>query len=197
MSCDNQEFECAICLECINKNNDYVKTECGHEFHCSCLMKNTAHNGYGCPYCRKVLAEETIDDDSENDEYDEENYDEYIDNIHLGFRMFMNNAYEEEHTNEDIILYNVFKRENEEETKEIEKNKEEEIIKQEETDNKITFMINLLKNKNTSMEDMLKYIMFDINKDPYNDGDEYMFQKSHSDKMYGLIQSAIHQYENK
>lgn len=48
--------ECPICFELIDKVNS-LTTECGHTFHTSCLMKNVAHNGFGCPYCRKAMAE--------------------------------------------------------------------------------------------------------------------------------------------
>ena len=54
------KMECPICFDQIT-NVNCVTTECGHHFHTSCLMKNTAMNGYGCPYCRTVMAEEPID----------------------------------------------------------------------------------------------------------------------------------------
>ena len=68
MSCD-----CPICLENIEGNTNSTITECGHHFHTNCLMQNAAHNGFGCPYCRAVLAskpqgEEDLDDYSDDDE---------------------------------------------------------------------------------------------------------------------------------
>jgi hypothetical protein len=50
-----------------------VTTECGHTFHCRCLLTNAAHNGFGCPFCRAELADAVEDSDSE-DEYDEDEY---------------------------------------------------------------------------------------------------------------------------
>jgi hypothetical protein len=52
--------------------NNSVVTECGHCFHTSCLLKNVAHNGFGCPYCRSVLAEVPEDEESESEDEDEE-----------------------------------------------------------------------------------------------------------------------------
>jgi hypothetical protein len=55
---DDEEC-CSICLETINKNYNKVITNCGHTFHCICLMKNVSINGFACPYCRTNIAEET------------------------------------------------------------------------------------------------------------------------------------------
>jgi hypothetical protein len=49
---------------------NFTKTECGHCFHTSCLMRNVAHNGFGCPYCREKMAEEPESD--EESEYEDE-----------------------------------------------------------------------------------------------------------------------------
>ena len=63
-------MECPICMDDIQACNiNCVTTECGHQFHTSCLMRNIAHNGFGCPYCRNVMADEV--EDSDDDEYTE------------------------------------------------------------------------------------------------------------------------------
>jgi len=76
MSCS---IECPICFdEIINKNT--IVTECGHTFHASCIMKNISRNGFVCPCCRAVMAEEnhedeenfTDDDDDESSDYDDD-----------------------------------------------------------------------------------------------------------------------------
>ena len=67
--------ECSICLEGIEGDKNQVITDCGHCFHTNCLMKNVIHNGFGCPYCRTVMAEEPVISDSES-EWSEENEDE-------------------------------------------------------------------------------------------------------------------------
>jgi hypothetical protein len=71
----NYEDECPICMDIIDNNNNKVITECGHSFHCSCLMKNAVHNGFGCPNCRSIMAEYKCVDE-EDDEDDEDNEDE-------------------------------------------------------------------------------------------------------------------------
>ena len=92
-----QIVECCICMDDIIGSKNKTTTDCGHIFHCSCLMKNTAHNGYGCPYCRTVMAEvpdEDEDEDEDEDDYEHEHeYDEddeemFDDNVLTSFRMF-------------------------------------------------------------------------------------------------------------
>lgn len=62
--------DCPICMEEIDTKVNYVITECGHMFHTKCLLTNVAHNGFGCPYCRKeMIDEEEHDDDSETEEH--------------------------------------------------------------------------------------------------------------------------------
>ena len=96
MSC-----ECPICFENIEIAVNRVTTECGHIFHCSCLLQNAAHNGFGCPYCRKELAEELIEEEDEEyeDEDDEDFVDEeerFLDGSLTSFRMFHQRLSEEE-----------------------------------------------------------------------------------------------------
>ena len=97
--------ECPICMDEINLSKNCVTTECGHRFHTNCLMTSVAHNGFGCPYCRSVMAEEIIDDEDDEDEYEEDEEDEYEedDNALRGFRFFFNNITGNEHADEDIV----------------------------------------------------------------------------------------------
>ena len=64
----SQAEECPICMESFSSCNNKTMTECGHCFHTSCLMKNAAHNGFGCPYCRKVLADKPQEEEEDDDE---------------------------------------------------------------------------------------------------------------------------------
>lgn len=50
------DSECPICFEIITTEVNTVITECGHRFHCKCLMQNAMHNGFACPYCRTDMA---------------------------------------------------------------------------------------------------------------------------------------------
>jgi hypothetical protein len=54
-------------MEIIDLCKNCATTECGHQFHSNCLMRNIAFNGFGCPYCRFEMVEE-IDDSDEEDE---------------------------------------------------------------------------------------------------------------------------------
>ena len=51
----NKMSDCPICFEQIIATTNRVITMCGHEFHCSCLMKNASVNGFNCPYCRTTM----------------------------------------------------------------------------------------------------------------------------------------------
>ena len=60
-----EQIDCPVCMDCIVGNTNKVVTECGHCFHTNCLMANIAHNGFGCPNCRTMMAEEPEDDDDD------------------------------------------------------------------------------------------------------------------------------------
>ena len=88
---EEEDNSCPICMDDIDNNKNCIVTECGHKFHCSCLMKNAATNGFGCPMCRTVMAEQLADDDSDEytSEYDEDEEEEemFDDNALTSFRM--------------------------------------------------------------------------------------------------------------
>jgi hypothetical protein len=98
------KMECPICMEVILAEVNCVKTDCGHLFHTSCLMKNTAVNGYDCPCCRAQMAEEpeesvisgeyeSDDDDGSTVYFDPEEEEEFL---LLGFRWFHQRIQSEE-----------------------------------------------------------------------------------------------------
>jgi hypothetical protein len=99
-------------MDPIEGNKNCVTTECGHAFHANCLMTSVAHNGFGCPYCRTVMAEVPNDDDDEDeyDEYDDEDEDEEVedDDALRGLRFFMNNLTGQEHDEQDIEEEDVY-----------------------------------------------------------------------------------------
>lgn len=91
-------IECPICMDAIDVTKNSVVTDCGHTFHCSCLMQNAAHNGFGCPYCRAIMANEpplsdelplSDEEDEEEEEDDWQENQEISDNSLTSFRMFM------------------------------------------------------------------------------------------------------------
>jgi hypothetical protein len=66
-------MECSICLDVINGPNNMVVTNCGHTFHCLCLMSNIAHmnhNRLNCPNCRQDLSYNN--DEEEETEYEDD-----------------------------------------------------------------------------------------------------------------------------
>jgi hypothetical protein len=84
-------MECSICLDVINGPTNIVVTNCGHSFHCLCLMTNIAHmrhNSLKCPNCREPLSntyQPTVQemtlaelDDESDTEFDEEEEEEII-----------------------------------------------------------------------------------------------------------------------
>ena len=78
-----QVMECPICISEMTGNLNRVTTECGHEFHAKCLLSNIAFNGFGCPYCRSEMVDESVskhahedDDDDDDDDTDDDNDDE-------------------------------------------------------------------------------------------------------------------------
>jgi len=99
MSSENEQtqiVECPICYDEIDQLKNCVTTECGHQFHCKCLMQNSATNGFSCPMCRSIMAEEAVSDsESEDSQYyeDEDDNEEadieaMDDNTLTSFRMF-------------------------------------------------------------------------------------------------------------
>ena len=90
MTAPFNQNECPICMDDIIGLSNRVTTECGHTFHCSCLMQNAAHNGFGCPYCRTTMAEIPDDSDSDSDSDDSNSFynDEEEDEFLTSFRMF-------------------------------------------------------------------------------------------------------------
>ena len=102
-------MDCPICMEILEKGNNFVTTECGHCFHTSCLMKNIAHNGFGCPYCRAKMTDEPEENDDEDeddwetvDEDEDEEDDMFDEDALRGFRFFWNNINGDEHDENDI-----------------------------------------------------------------------------------------------
>ena len=54
---DSDEYSiCSICLEEVTNNVNVSITQCGHKFHCSCMLSIHRNNiGISCPLCRTLL----------------------------------------------------------------------------------------------------------------------------------------------
>ena len=86
--------ECPICMVEIIGSTNRVTTECGHEFHTKCLLSNIAYNGFGCPYCRSEMVEESVanhlhEDEDEDDDHDHENNELNESDVLRGFRFML------------------------------------------------------------------------------------------------------------
>lgn len=170
--------ECPICMDDILETNCVV-TECGHKFHTSCLMKNVAHNGFGCPYCRTTLAEEVPNDNDDGDDYSsvseeeekEEIYGDYaLRGMRWLFQRIQNEPLDEEYDLPDG---------------------EEEQEHEEEVPKPSAFLITQkLMEQSVTMEDLVK-CMLSINHEEYDD-DEELQQKE--DEIFGKFRIIISNY---
>lgn len=162
-------FECPICMDDIMMSVNCVTTECGHCFHSSCLMRNIAHNGFGCPYCRTVLAEKPPSDE-DDDDWEEEEDEVYNNNVLRGFRLFFHNVYGLEQEEEDIIDENDENEEVEEEIVPIVKPSP-------------ILIANKLIEKGVTMEQLVKILLlndheeYTENEDEFNQVDNEIFGK--------------------
>jgi len=177
MSCCNKK-ECPICMDDIMETNCVV-TECGHNFHTSCLMKNAAHNGFGCPYCRTVLAEVPEEEDNSDDyssiseEQEEELYSDFsLRGMRWLFQRSQNEPLDEE---EDV----------QEQEEDNEENAEEQVAKP-----CSTFITQKLESQGVTMEDLVKCLL-SINHEEYEREEEYQ-QKE--DEIFGKFRIIISNY---
>ena len=176
---ENEIIECPICMDQIEGMKNRVTTECGHCFHTSCLMKNVAHNGFGCPYCRDAMAEEP-DDNNTDEEYDDFSVDEedeepdYNDNVLRGARWLFQRAEGEElDDEEDTVL------DEEEERVDVEPRAP------------VDYIVEKLVQRGVSMAELVKAILI-------RDHDEYQFHDEFDrvdDELFGKFRVIISNYQ--
>lgn len=112
MSFTNEQPECPICFDTIGDKNN-ITTECGHKFHASCIMTNITRNGFTCPCCRSVMAEEEVLSDDESWQPDDEDDDDetllddddepFSDDALRGLRLLTNLLENEVHDQADVV----------------------------------------------------------------------------------------------
>ena len=172
------QIECPICIELIDCSKNCVTTECGHCFHTNCLMKNVAHNGFGCPYCRIPMAEELPEEESS--EYEEDDYEEEMFNDYAlrGLRFFTNNLDGVDHCIEDI--------KDEEEDEDLEEAEEEEIIRP-----SSSFITQKLIEQGVTMEQFVKVLLLDH--DEYERDKEELIRSD--DDLFGKLRIIISNYK--
>jgi hypothetical protein len=188
-----QNVECPICFEVVDLSINYVKTQCGHVFHCMCLMDHTGHNGYGCPLCRGRMV--TIPEDDDEDEDDDEEYELYDDDALESFRMFHQNTSEqeiEEQTN------NLNEENNSVEDDETEDDESEDEDKDIELNVDFIELKKYLKKKNISHKKLISgylYLLIDADILPSNVREEGLFARDFRQSI-GKIQSYMHNKHN-
>lgn len=167
---EQQLNECPICMDNIEDMCNKVITECGHIFHCSCLMKNVNHNGFKCPCCRSKMADESDgDSDDESDGESDEERIEFGENVLTSFRMF-----HQQINGEDL----------EEEPEEIEE--VEEVEEPEEPKPDATYVSQKLIECGITFEDLVKNILYQE-----HNNDDY---ERRSAEVYGKFRSVISQF---
>ena len=157
--------DCPICMDCIEGNTNKVTTECGHCFHTNCLMTSVAHNGFGCPYCRTVMAEEPEDSDDET-----ASTISFEDSINSS----MHGLTEDEYNNYLTLtsIRHLFREEGDEEEEEEEEEEEDEEVPKP----SVEFLTQKLVEQGFTMERMVKAWLMDH--DEYDDIEEDCLQEA-------------------
>lgn len=181
-------IECPICMDNVELNKNSVTTECGHCFHASCLMKNVAHNGFGCPYCRTAMAEEVEDDDRDSSDWSVESEEEepYEDSALRGLRFFTDNLEGNQHDEEDVAD------EEEEQKNLIEERQARELQNQSVIKPSPSFIAEKLVEQGVTMEQLVKALLLS-NHDGY-DAEEEEFERV-DDDLFGKFRIIISNYE--
>jgi len=171
----NSAQECPICMDTIEGLYNRVVTECGHAFHCSCLMQNAAHNGFGCPYCRTKMAEEPEEEeDGEDEEYDEVTV--FDEDALTSFRMFHQRINGEEVEEEPA-----------EEWESIDGSDDDEQYVMPTAD----YIAQKLTERGINLEDLVKNILF---QEHSNYGENYIEYNRRSSEVYGQFRAIISQF---
>jgi hypothetical protein len=170
-------MDCPICMDTIEGLNNRVMTECGHTFHCSCLMTNIAHNGFGCPYCRTEMAEEPEEDLDEDEEDEDEEETIFDDDVLTSFRMFQQQVNGDEVEEEPV-----------EDWETVDENEEEQTDAQHPDS---AYVTKKLIERGITFEDLVKNILFQEHSELesiYND------HERRSNEIYGQFRAVISQY---
>jgi hypothetical protein len=172
--------ECPICLENIDGLCNRVVTDCGHAFHCACLMQNAVHNGFGCPYCRTALATD-VEEEEDADDDDETIEDSIFEEDTLtSFRMFHQQLDGEEIEEEPEHVENDWSTVD---------GDEEYVTNEDERMPDAAYIARKLVEQRVSMEDLVKnLIMLDH---PSICLEEY---ERPANGVYGKIRAIVHQY---
>lgn len=176
-----QNIECPICYDDIDVKKNCITTECGHTFHCKCLLQNAATNGFSCPMCRSTMAEEPelSDDEDDYEEYSEDEDEEGVAletfdfNALTSFRMFHQQLAGEEVEEEQIPLV------------------DEPLVEVVEVKPSVAYIAAKLVNQGFTMEDMVKCLL--VEHEEYEQDIET--NDSCSNRMFGKFRQIISNYK--
>jgi hypothetical protein len=173
-------IECPICMDEIGGEKNKITTECGHCFHANCLMKNVAHNGFGCPYCRTAMAEVIADDDDidDDDEYEEDYLvegegNDFSDNVLRGSRWLFQRAEGDELDDEEDSVF-------EEEEPELVDNRPS-----------VEYIVEKLVQRGVTMSDLVKSLLL-------NDHEEFQYEESFErgdSELFGKLRTIISNFQ--
>ena len=176
----SSQIDCPICMDVIEVSRNCVTTECGHCFHTNCLMQSVAHNGFGCPYCRTVMAEEPKEEEESDDGYGyEEDASIFDEDALTSFRMF-------------------HQRLNGEEVEEVEEAEDWESVDEEDEDElpaepDAAYVAQKLAERGITFEDLVKNILVGDHSDF---GNLYTDYERRSSEVYGQFRAIISRYES-
>ena len=178
-------MDCPICMEKISGKVNTLVTECGHCFHTKCMMTHVAHNGFGCPYCRAVMAEEPEYDDDESEysdisEEENENDTAYI--LDLNEENRANDAGTAEYALRGMrLLFNRVEFDNE--------CREEDDMEDQEPKPSVEFIVQKLTEQGVTFEQLVKVTLLEH--------DEYAYTREFdeiSDNIFGKVRILISNY---
>lgn len=158
-------------MDDIQVNINCVTTDCGHQFHTSCLMKNVAHNGFGCPYCRSVLAEEPADEDESIslDEMEDDLYDDYtLRGMRWLFQRNSNEPLDEEEDDEE---------------------EDDEVVEEQVPKPSAALIAKKLTDQGITMEDLVKCML--LNHEEYDEDESYELKEN---EIFGKFRIIISNY---
>jgi hypothetical protein len=143
-------------------------------------MKNAAHNGFGCPYCRTVMAEQPEDSDSEDSDSDSEEETVFDEDALTSFRMFHQriNGEEIEEQEEDDDDWGT-----------VDSEVEGEVLVSELPD--AAYVAEKLSGRGITFEDLVKDALFNAHS---NWGDHFSEYERRSSEVYGQFRAVITQF---
>ena len=141
-------------------------------------MRNVSHNGFNCPYCRTIMAEETSTDDKDSIYSDE--YEMFEDDALTSFRMF-----HQRNENDDVEDEPLSDDEDDDETL-------REVVPAPNLD----FVTTQLLNRGVTFQDLVKYALW------VDQSDGFLIENEYESEQYyrtynatkGKLRAVIHNY---